>query len=85
MMFKDQGELQATVERQREKIIQYQREIEETKLDMVRLEELVHQVQEQSMKEHVNATPSVSDTETCAMNTNRFYLVGCLEKKDVLS
>lgn len=60
LLLKDQGELQSTVEKQREKIIQYQREIEETKLHMARLEELVHQVQEQSMKEHVTTTPSVS-------------------------
>ena len=60
MLLKDQGELQSTVEKQREKIVQYQREIEETKLHMARLEELVHQVQEQSMKEHVIVTPSVS-------------------------
>ena len=60
LLLKDQGDLQSTVEKQREKIVQYQREIEETKLHMARLEELVHQVQEQSMKEHVTATPSVS-------------------------
>ena len=60
MLLKDQGELQSTVEKQREKIVQYQREIEDTKLHMARLEQLVHQVQEQSMKEHVTATPSVS-------------------------
>ena len=63
LLLKDQGDLQSTVEKQREKIVQYQREIEETKLHMVRLEELVHQVQEQSMKEHVTATPSVSMIE----------------------
>lgn len=45
---------------QREKIAQYQQEMEETKLHMARLEDLVHQVQEQSLKEHVTATPSVS-------------------------
>ena len=60
LLLKDQGDLQSTVVKQREKIVQYQREIEETKLHMARLEELVHQVQEQSMKEHVTATPSVS-------------------------
>ena len=48
------------IERQRERISQYQREIEETKVHMSRLEELVHRVKEQSIKEHVNATPSVS-------------------------
>lgn len=63
LLLKDQGDLQSTVEKQREKIVQYQGEIEETKLHMARLEELVHQVQEQSMKEHVTATPSVSMIE----------------------
>ena len=57
---KESGDLNNIVERQRERISQYQREIEETKLHMSRLEELVHRVQEQSMKEHINATPSVS-------------------------
>ena len=60
MLLKDQGGLQSTVDKQREKIVKYQREIEETKLHMARLEDLVHQVQEQSMKEHVTTTPSVS-------------------------
>ena len=60
LVLKDQGELQSTVDKQREKIVKYQREIEETKLHMARLEDLVHQVQEQSMKEPVTATPSVS-------------------------
>ena len=59
-LYKQQGDLQALVERQREKIRQYQQEIDETKMHMARLEELVHQVQEHSMKEHVNVTPSVS-------------------------
>lgn len=60
MVLKDQGGLQSTVDKQREKILKYQREIEETKHHMARLEDLVHQVQEQTMKEHVTTTPSVS-------------------------
>lgn len=59
-LYKQQGDLQNVIDRQREKIRQYQQEMEETKLHMERLEDLVHQVQEQSMKEHVNVTPSVS-------------------------
>ena len=71
LLLKDQGELHNTVEKQKEKIIQYQREIEETKLHMARLEGLVHQVQEQSMKEHVTATPSVSISERFIVNLYR--------------
>ncbi|XP_074615287.1 uncharacterized protein LOC141858821 [Acropora palmata] len=66
MVLKDQGGLQSTVDKQREKILKYQREIEETKHHMARLEDLVHQVQEQSMKEHVTTTPSTSDSGICS-------------------
>lgn len=58
---RDEGDdLQDVVERQRQRILQYQQEMEDTKQHMARLEDLVHRVQEQSIKEHVNATPSVS-------------------------
>jgi seryl-tRNA synthetase len=61
LQVKDQNEdLNDVIERQRERIQQYQQEMEQTKHHMARLEDLVHRVQEQSMKEHVNATPSVS-------------------------
>lgn len=66
MVLKDQGGLQSTVDKQREKILKYQREIEETKHHMARLEDLVHQVQEQTMKEHVTTTPSTSDSGICS-------------------
>ena len=67
---KESGDLNNIIERQREKIGQYQREMEETKVHMSRLEELVHQVQEQSMKEHVNATPSVGNNNNNNNNNN---------------
>ena len=66
-------DLQTVIDRQQEKILAYQQEIEDTKNHMARLEDLVHRVQEQSMKEHVT-TPSVSSSIWRGGGAKKLYL-----------